>query len=215
MRKTLSEEQKAWFRTYFPKIENNRLAKAMGIGLDKLHEFAREMGLKKSESGIKAIQKRRAQKALKTNERNGCYDRKRGHPPSAATLEGLRKRWEHFHEGKGKSTYETLKERDPAKYTEIIEKRSQTQKKLFKSERRRIIYGLERKTKLINVILSPYKRSQIAHRYNALKRGYLLDIDCSEGKAGRYVIYYDNSTKRSEKFERNCIADGFIFMPDE
>ena len=78
----------------------------------------------------------------------------------------------------------------------------------------RIIYGLERKTRLKTVVIKPYTRSQIHHRYNALKRGYLLDEDCREGQPGRYIIYYDDETKRNAKFEANCIADGFRFERD-
>jgi hypothetical protein len=86
---------------------------------------------------------------------------------------------------------------------------------MISKEKRRIIYGLERKTKLKVVVLNPYTRSQLHHRCNALKRGYLLDMNCSEGQPGRYVIYFDDKTERSELFERNCIADGFTFMRDE
>ena len=46
-------------------------------------------------------------------------------------------------------------------------------------------------------------------------RPYLLDMDCSEGQPGRYVIYYDDETQRSAKFEANCIKDGFTFKRDE
>ena len=77
-----------------------------------------------------------------------------------------------------------------------------------------MMYGLERKTKLKVVVLVPYKRSQLHHRCNALRRGYLLDEDCSEGSPGRYVIYYDDETQRSPKFEENCIKDGFTFKHD-
>jgi hypothetical protein len=86
---------------------------------------------------------------------------------------------------------------------------------MISKEKRRIIYGLERKTKLKVVVLNPYTRSQLHHRCNALKRGYLLDMDCSEGQPGRYVIYYDDETQRSAKFEANCIKDGFTFKRDE
>ena len=86
---------------------------------------------------------------------------------------------------------------------------------MIAKEKRRILYGLERKTNLKVVVMTPYKRSQTAHRHNALKRGYLLDTDCSEGQPGRYVIYYDDETQRSEKFEANCIKDGFTFKRDE
>jgi hypothetical protein len=86
---------------------------------------------------------------------------------------------------------------------------------MIAKEKRRIIYGLERKTNLKIVVMTPYKRSQIHHRYSALKRGYLIDTDCSEGQPGRYVIYYDDETQRSARFEANCIKDGFTFKRDE
>jgi hypothetical protein len=54
-----------------------------------------------------------------------------------------------------------------------------------------------------------YTKSQTSHRYNALRRGYILMTDCSEQGGERYNIYYDKDTERAEIFERNLIADGF------
>jgi len=210
----LNEEQKEWLRRWFPETENCRLAKAMGISLYKLHDFARKLGLTKSEAGMKAIKRRQTKAMAKTNERNGCYDRKRGHPVSEATLAGNRKRWEEYRSGLRESTYETLRRRDPKKYQAVKELRSQNRRELIEKEKRRIIYGLERKTNIKVVVMKPYTRSQTSHRHNALLRGYLLDEDCSEGQPGRYVIYYDEETNRSERFEKNCIADGFRFERD-
>ena len=152
---------------------------------------------------------------VKTNERNGCYDRKRGHPVSEATLAGNRKRWEEYRAGLRESTYETLRRRDPKKYESISKMRSKNRRELIAKEKLRIIYGLERKTRLKTVVMKAYTRSQRHHRHNALLRGYLLDEDCREGQPGRYVIYYDDETERSEKFEQNCIKDGFRFERDE
>ena len=214
-RRVLNDEQREWLCRWFPVTENNRLSKAMGISLYKLHCFARELNLTKSEAGLRAIKRRQTKAMVKTNRKNGCYDRKRGHAPSEATLEGNRRRWEEYRQGLRESTYETLKRTDPKRYQAVKEKRSQNRKELFRKERLRIIYGLERKTSLKVVVMKPYTRSQIAHRHNAMKRGYLLDMDCSEGQPGRYVIYYDDETQRSAKFEANCIKDGFTFQRDE
>ena len=214
-RRVLNDEQRAWLCQWFPTIENKRLAKAMGISLYKLHCFARELNLTKSEAGLRAIKRRQTKAMVKTNRKNGCYDRKRGHAPSEATLEGNRRRWEEYRQGLRESTYETLKRTDPKRYQAVKEKRSQNRKELFRKERLRIIYGLERKTSLKVVVMKPYTRSQIAHRHNAMKRGYLLDMDCSEGQPGRYAIYYDDDTHRSAKFEDNCIKDGFTFKRNE
>jgi hypothetical protein len=214
-RKVLNNEQLEWLRRWFPMTENVRLAKAMGIGLGKLSDFVKEYSLKKSEAGLKAIKRRQAKAMAKTNHKNGCYDRKRGHPPSDATLEGTRKRWEEFHAGLRDSPFGALKKRDPERYKSVMAMRSKNRRELIYKEKRRIIYGLERKTNLTNLVMKPYTRSQICHRSNALLHGYLLDEDCSEGQPGRYVIYYDDETNRSERFERNCIKDGFTFKRDE
>ena len=214
-RRVLNDEQRAWLCRLFPTIENKRLAKAMGISLYKLHCFARELNLTKSEAGLRAIKRRQTKAMVKTNRKNGCYDRKRGHAPSEATLQGNRRRWEEYRQGLRESTYETLKRTNPKRYQAVKEKRSQNRKELFRKERLRIIYGLDRKTSLKVVVMKPYTRSQIAHRHNAMKRGYLLDMDCSEGQPGRYAIYYDDDTHRSAKFEDNCIKDGFTFKRDE
>lgn len=214
-RRVLNDEQREWLCQWFPTIENKRLAKAMGISLYKLHCFARELGLTKSEEGRKAIKRRQTRAMARTNERNGCYDRKRGHPPSEATLEGSRRRWADVRAGRRETPQEKAKREHPRKWKASLKKRSENRRKLIEREKRRMLYGLERKTNIKVVVLCPYKRSQTAHRHNALKRGYLLDVDCSEGSPGRYVIYYDDETRRSPKFEQNCIKDGFTFKRDE
>lgn len=214
-RRVLNDEQREWLQAWFPTIENKRLAKAMGISLYKLHCFARELGLTKSEEGWKAIKRRQTRAMARTNKRNGCYDRKRGHAPSEATLEGNRKRWAEYRAGLRESPQETAKRKHPRKWKASLKKRSENRRELIAKEKRRMIYGLERKTAITVVVLCPYKRSQIAHRCNALKRGYLLDEDCSEGSPGRYVIYYDDKTERSARFEDNCIKDGFTIKRDE
>ncbi len=83
-RKELNDEQLEWLRRWYPVTENVRLAKAMGIGLGKLTDFAKDYNLKKSEAGMKAIKRRQTKAMTKANHKNGCYDRKRGHPPSDA-----------------------------------------------------------------------------------------------------------------------------------
>ena len=57
-----------------------------------------------------------------------------------------------------------------------------------------------------------YTKRQTSHRYNALKRGYIIMQDCSEHGGERYNIYYDNDTERAPIFERNLINDGFKLL---
>jgi hypothetical protein len=53
------------------------------------------------------------------------------------------------------------------------------------------------------------RERQTSHRYNAVKRGYIVMEDCTEQGGERYNIYYDNNTQRTPLFERNLKADGF------
>ena len=211
-RMVLNDEQKAWLVRWYPVTENSRVADAMGIGVTRVHDFAREFGLVKSEKGIKAIRHRRDLKAAKTNEANGCYDRKRGHPCSEATMNGLMKRWQKVRDGLIESIPVRMKRENPEKYQEWMRKRSVERKESIRKEKLRVLYGLERKTRLTAVVMTPYRKSQTSHRVNALKRGYILTEDCSEGNPDRYIIYYDEETKRSPRFEANCVADGFKIM---
>jgi hypothetical protein len=188
----------------------------MGVSMEAMRNYANRLGVKgKSEAGMAAIRKRQGKAAAKTNERNGCYERKRGKPVSEATRQGLIKRWQDVREGRRLSPMEELKQRDPKAYAENMRLKSELRKEMIRKEQQRMIYGMERKTKLKVVVLKPYTQSQTHHRHSALQRGYLLDTDCSEGQPGRYVIYYDDETQRSAKFEANCIKDGFTFKRDE
>ena len=214
-RRVLNDEQLAWLRRWFPVTENNRLCKAMGISHFKLHEFARENGLTKSEAGMRAIKRRQVKAMVKTNERNGCYDRKRGHAVSEATRDGNRRRWQEERLGLRENAILKMKRENPDKYKAAMEKKRQERRESIRKEKMRILYGLERKTRLKVVVMTPYTRSQCQHRSSALRRGYLLDEDCREGQPGRYTIYYDDETNRSEVFEKNCIADGFTFKRDD
>ena len=60
-----------------------------------------------------------------------------------------------------------------------------------------------------NLRAQPYTERQKDIRHDALERGYLLDEDISERSRGRYVIYYDDETKRSARFEETCKRHGF------
>lgn len=213
-KRVLNDEQVAWLAKYYPKTENAIVAKAMGISETTMRELAKEHGITKSKAGMKAIRKRQQRRAAKTNHKNGCYDRKRGHPCSEATMEGNRRRWEETRQGLRDNPMLSLLKKDPVKYQEAMEKKSQERRTTIHKEKLRVIYGLPRKTRLKAVVMKPFTMSQLHHRCKALKLGYLLDEDCSEGQPGRYVIYYDSETKRSPRFEQNCINDGFTIAAD-
>ena len=201
----LTDEQREWLIKWFPEEGNSRLMEVSGMKSCTLHRFARELGLRKSTSGMKIIRKRHAAHIKRLCEANGYYDSLRGKPVSEACLAGTRRMWQEVREGKRLHPFRRM-----SKYRQkkIFERMSAAKKELIRKEKLRQSYGLERNTKL-HLPIVPYTRSQVFHRSNALKRGYfyyagkLTDND-------RYIIFYDDRTKRSELFERNLRKDHFI-----
>lgn len=205
----LTDEQRAWFCRWFPEEENSRLMKASGMTHSTLHRFARKLGLTKSPKGIKRIRKRQAAHTKRVCERNGYYDSMRGRQPSEACLKAIAQMWQDIREGKREHPVRIMKRENPRKYRKWMENRSKERKETIRKEMRRVLYGMERKTRLKCIVMCKYTRRQVSHRYNALKRGYIIMDDCSEQGGERYNIYYDNETQRSSIFEKNLLKDGF------
>ena len=178
---TLTAEQEAWMRKWFPEEENRRLMEV---------------------SGMRASIKRKL-------EKNGYYASMRGRKPSEACVEAVRNMWQEVRDGKRVHPIHAMKHENPKRYQQYMQRKSEVRKEAIRKEQMRVMYGLERKTNLINIVMRTYTRRQTSHRYNALRRGYFVMSDCSEQGGERYNIYYDEQTTRSEKFERNLIADGF------
>ena len=200
----LTDEQRAWLSKWFPEEENSRLMKASGMSHSTLHRFAREFGLTKSPKGWKRIKKRQAAHIKRVCEKNGYYDSLRGRQPSEACRKATAQMWQDIRDGKREHPARIMKRTNPRKYRKWMERKSQERK-----ETRRVLYGMERKTRLKCIVMCPYTRRQTSHRYNALKRGYIIMEDCTEQGGERYNIYYDNETERAPIFEKNLLKDGF------
>lgn len=207
----LNEEQRDWLRQWFPVTENRRLAKAMGTSESTMHRFARELHLTKSEKGMKAIKRRQAAHIKRVCEKNGWYDSLRGKPLSDECQEGTQRMWQEIREGKREHPFHVIRRNNPRRYKQLMKQKSEQRREAIRKDLIRMKWGLPRKTKLIHVVMQPYTKPQINRRHLALKRGYILASDCSEGSGHRYVIYYDSKTNRSPIFERNGIRDGFRF----
>lgn len=64
---TMTDEQKDWLRETFPVTENREIMKVMGVSWPTLHKIAHELGLKKSEEGLKAIRQRKCEEHKRIN----------------------------------------------------------------------------------------------------------------------------------------------------
>ena len=213
MRWVLTPEQREWLCRWFPEVENSKLMEASGMSHSTLHRFAREFHLTKSERGLRGIKKRQAAHIKKVCERNGYYASLRGHPVSEACMQGTARMWQEIREGKREHPAKILKRTNPRKYRKWMQRKSEERRETIRKELLRVKYGLERKTRLKAVVMCKYTRSQTCHRYNALRRGYIVMQDCSEQGGERYNIYYDQNTQRSPIFETNLINDGFHVIP--
>lgn len=208
----LTYEQQAWLCKWFPEIENARLMEASGMSHSTLHRLARDLGLTKSEKGIRGIKKRQAAHIRKVCERNGYYDSLRGRKTSEACRMATAQMWQEIRDGKREHPIIAMRHRNPRKYKRCMQRKSEARKETIRKETRRVLYGLERQTKLRCIVMYKYTRRQTAHRYNALKRGYIIMEDCSEQGGERYNIYYDEQTERTALFEDNLRKDGFSVL---
>ena len=205
----LTPEQRDWLCRWFPEEENSRLMAASGMKHSTLHRFARELGLAKSEKGIKRIKKRQAAHIKRVCEKNGYYDSLRGKQPSEACRQATAQMWQDIRDGKREHPFRIMKRTNPRKYRRYMQRKSDERKATIRKETLRVLYGLERKTRLRCIVMCRYTRSQVCHRHNALKRGYFFMEDCSEQTGERYNIYYDSDTQRAPIFEHNLTKDGF------
>lgn len=210
----LSHKQVKWMNDFFPMTENRLIADAMGINVRTVSGVARRYGISKSEEGMRQIRKRQQEAALKTNLENGCYDRKRGRPVSEATCIGRAERWRRIKEGEIEGPIDKYKREHQSEYQQMLKANGRKLSESYRKEKLRKVYGMDLKTNL-RITVKSFTKSQSQRRYRALCRGYLLAEDCSEGSPWRYVIFYNDDTQRAEKFEQNCINDGFTIMKDE
>lgn len=190
----LEGEIKELFIKNFPVHSNRRIMQWFGISHSTTQRFARGLGLKKD---MARIRKELVRDIKRTCEKNGYYDGLRGKSLPENALMGLRK----LYEG-GFSAISRLKEKSPVKYKRFCEKMSESHKEMWRKERLREEYGLERKTKL-KIPFHPMTHRQSSQKHLMIKKyNYFADPD------DRHAVCYDSQTRRSERSERTAIRHG-------
>ena len=195
-------ELKERFCKLFPKNSNRRMMTWFGISFSTLQRFKREFGLEKD---MKSIIRQQAKDTKRICERNGYYASIRGKAPSEACLEATRQlRAAGFHPIK------QLKANNPRKYKRLMQKKSEQRKELWRKERMRMVYGLERRTKL-RLPLNSLTHAASACKYMMIREcNYFADPD-----GDSHIICYDSQTRRSEKREATAIRHGFTIVEGE
>lgn len=190
----LEGELRELFIKNFPIHSNRRIMQWFGLSHSTTQRFARGLGLKKD---MARIRKELVRDIKRTCEKNGYYDSLRGRGMPENALIGLRKLYE-----EGFSAISRLKEKSPRKYKKYLEKMSESHKDMWRKERLRAKYGLERKTKL-NIPFHPMTHRQSSQKHLMIKKyNYFADPD------DPHNVCYDSQTRRSERSEQTAIRHG-------
>ena len=191
----LEGELKERFCKLFPKNSNLRMMTWFGISFSTLQRFKREFGLDKD---MQAIRKQHAKDIKKICERNGYYASLRGKAPSEACMEATRQlRAAGFHPMK------QLKANNPRKYKRLMQKKSEQRKELWRKERLRQKYDLDRQTSL-HIPINPLSHRASSQKHAMIKFcNYFPDSD-----GDPHIICYDSDTQRSARREATAAKYG-------
>lgn len=176
----LTPEQIEWFRTNYANTTNADIMAYLGIKSSTLHRFARAYGLTKSKEFMDGWQKEITRLARITNARNNW-------PPKGYIIP----KSSEYGFKKGVTNLMRL---GPERNAERIRKSRETRKATIASERRRILFGLEQRTKMK---LNGQFRPKANVRYQMRKLGYII-------KTGGNTATVTPQTRRSEHYERRC-----------
>ena len=191
----LEGELKERFCKLFPKNSNRRMMAWFGISFSTLQRFKREFGLEKD---MKSIIRQQAKDTKRICEKNGYYASIRGKTPSEACMEAARQlRAAGFHPIK------QLKANNPRKYNRLMQKKSEQRKELWRKERLRQKYDLDRQTSL-HIPLNP-----ISHRASSQKHAMIKFCNYFPDPDGDpHIICYDSETQRSARREATAAKHG-------
>ena len=191
----LEGELKERFCKLFPKNSNRRMMAWFGISFSTMQRFKREFGLEKD---MKSIIRQQAKDTKRICEKNGYYASIRGKAPSEACLEATRQlRAAGFHPIK------QLKANNPRKYKRMLRKKSEQRKELWRKERLRQKYDLDRQTSL-HIPLNPLSHRASSQKHAMIKFcNYFPDPD-----GDPHIICYDSETQRSARREATAAKHG-------
>lgn len=197
----LEGELKKKFIKLFPKNSNRRMMEWFGISFSTVQSFKSELGLKKD---MKAIRRQQIMDVKKTCEENGYYDSLRGKPTSEACREGTRRL-----RASGFCPLKALKKKNPRRYKAYLRRRSEDQKELWRKERLREEYGLERKTKL------PIPQRPMKGAAASFKNMMTHRLNYFSVPGHPWWLAYDSETNRSERSEATARKHGFEIIEGE
>lgn len=189
------------FIELFPKHSNRRIMQWFGISFSVLQRFKRELGLEKD---MRKIRREQARDAKRTCEKNGFYESLRGKKPPEAALEATRRL-----RATGFNPMKRLKEISPRRYKAALDRMGKARSELFRKERLRVLYGLERKTRLI------FTDNPMTHKASAQKHAMIKECNYFAVDDDVWAVCYDSQTRRSQRREATAIKHGLKIVKGE
>ena len=171
-----------WLKEHYADTPNAEIMKRYGISKTVLSRLKREYRLKKSEEYMRKARK----KGFETI-------RAMGWPPKGYAIPNREKAWA------------TLAERTKNRGEEWKGKISRTMSKQWKDEKRRVLFGLEQKTKR-KVTKAPNFKRELRYRMRWL--GYIIP-------RGGNIAYWNEDTNRNERKEKTAMKYGIELQPME
>ena len=176
----LTREQIEWFRANYANTTNAEIMARLNLKMATLHRLARAYGLTKSKEFMAEWHKKITEFACASNKRNNW-------PPKGYIIPRSRE----FQFKKGVTPLMRLgREKNAERIRKGVESRNAT----IASERRRILFGLEQKTKLK---LNGSFRHKAHVRCQLRKLGYIVEH-------GANTATITPQTRRSEHYETRC-----------
>lgn len=184
----LTREQIEWLRANYANTTNAETMARLNISNATLHRFVRAYGLAKSKEFMDGWQKEITRRARITNARNNW-------PPKGYIIPKSRE----YGFQKGVTPLMRLgAERNAERIRKSREKRNAT----IAAERRRILFGLEQRTKMK---LNGFFPAKANVRYQMRKLGYIVE------RGGQTAIITPQ-TQRSEHYEKRCREVGITLI---
>lgn len=184
----LSDTEQQWMRENFGITKNAEVAAFLCISPRTVVRIARDMGLEKHTDFTKAMQRNAAEHAARANRANGGNAGAKN-----LLLYGKAYQFKKGERQKDKMSAEAF----DAMHRRIGEQRKNT----IKAEKRRVLFGLEQKTKL-RVVQAP--KEKICLRNALRKKGYEIARASNEA-------FITAATHRSKVMERRAMSMGISF----
>lgn len=177
---TLPRGAKKWLKENYANTTNSEIMERLGIKKGVLARLKKELRLKKSEEFLK----RSRSKGLATLKEMGW-------PPKGYIIPNREKAWA------------SLADRTKNRGEEWKNKISESVRKQFAAEKRRVLFGLEQKTNR-KVIKAPKFKCELRSRMRNI--GYIIPRASN-------IAYWNEATKRSESKEITAAKYGIRIEP--